>query len=97
MADDNLTGPALRRPGLRPLAHQLGNGRVLCLPGCISDTEAQALADAGGHVGDVHPWTVDLYAGDDDLRCDGCGRVLVHAPRWEPEPGDGPDVEPGPG
>ncbi|GAA2657505.1 hypothetical protein [Nonomuraea recticatena] len=69
-----------RAAGPRPIAYQLGEQRVLCAPNCLPERRAQQMTDAGRHVGDVHPWTVDLSLGDEDLRCDGCGRVLVQAP-----------------
>jgi hypothetical protein len=66
--------------GPEPIAYQVDDERVLCAPYCLSHAEAQALVDAGQRAGDVHPWTVDLWSGDPDLRCSGCGSVLVQAP-----------------
>ncbi|MFC4060197.1 hypothetical protein ACFOWE_17980 [Planomonospora corallina] len=82
----NLPAPPIggfraRVPGPRPLAHQIGR-RVFCL-GCLPPTGAQRLADEGAEVGDVHPWTVDLWPGEKDLRCDVCGDVLLQAPADE--------------
>ncbi|MEU4406265.1 hypothetical protein AB0F88_17220 [Streptosporangium sp. NPDC023963] len=69
-----------RVPGPPPIAYQLGDQRVLCAPGCLSHEDAQTLADTEQHVGDVHPWTVDLDPDEEALRCDGCGAVLLQAP-----------------
>lgn len=68
---------------LQPIAYQLTDRRVLCTPWCLPARQAQQIVDEGGHAGDVHPWTVDLYPEDKDLSCDGCGRVLVQAPAVE--------------
>ncbi|MEV0755265.1 hypothetical protein [Streptosporangium sp. NPDC050280] len=73
--------------GLEPLAYQLGDGRVVCATRCLPHGQAQERADAGLHVGDVQPWTVDLCFDDEDLRCDCCGGLLVRAP----VPPDGDD------
>jgi hypothetical protein len=78
-------GTWVRPPGPAPLAYQLGDQKVLCSSVCLRQDKAQEMADAGEHVGDVQPWTVDLDDGDDDLRCDGCGAVLVEAPRYSNE------------
>lgn len=67
------------QPTFRPIAYQLADLRVLCTPGCLSDSEAQRIVDGGGRADDVHPWTVDRTDSDPDLCCDGCGRVLVFA------------------
>src|SRR3954469_6599528 len=73
--------PGYVRPtGPQPIGYQVDDERVLCAPGCLSHQEAQALVDSGQRAGDVQPWTVDLWPGDPDLRCSGCGRVLVQAP-----------------
>jgi hypothetical protein len=66
--------------GSAAIAYQVDDERLLCAPGCLSHAEAQALVDAGRRVGDVQPWTVDLWSGEPDLTCAGCGRVLVQAP-----------------
>lgn len=71
-----------------PIAYQAGGAAVLCSTSCLPARTAQLitdsldgrLTDGNPPLGDVHPWTVELDAGDDDLRCDGCGRVLVQRP-----------------
>jgi hypothetical protein len=72
----------------KPIAYQVGGKAVLCSASCLSPTMAQLITDSldvpggcGDSLGDVHPWTVDLGEGDDDLRCDNCHRVLVKAPQ----------------
>ncbi|WP_370026512.1 hypothetical protein [Planotetraspora sp. GP83] len=76
-----------------PIAYHLDDGRVLCAPGCLTHTRAQVIADAGSELGEVHPWTVDLYHGDKDLTCSACGRVLVQAPISTEEPEEGTDCD----
>jgi hypothetical protein len=71
------------RPPPLPIAWQLGDGsdrEVLCVAACLSEAQAQRLADAGEYVGDIHPWTCDIDPGSPHLKCDRCGRVLVRAP-----------------
>jgi hypothetical protein len=77
----------------KPIAYQVGGKAVLCTASCMTPSVAQLVTDsldpimADGHdaLGDVHPWTVDLFEGDDDLRCDNCRRVLVRAPQLDEE------------
>lgn len=73
-------GRLARTAGPQPIAYQLDDQRVLCASACLPHGRAQELADAGQRAGDVQPWTVDLWPGDEHLRCSGCGRVLVEAP-----------------
>ncbi|MFF3665416.1 hypothetical protein [Microtetraspora malaysiensis] len=82
------------RRGPDPIAYQVADDRVLCAPGCLTHAEAQAIVDSGRRAGDVHRWTVDLYPGDADLRCDGCRRVLVQAPP-DDEPNDEEELKEG--
>jgi len=78
----------LYRRRLIPIANQLGDGRVLCHT-CLPEEEAEAIIAAGGHVGDVHPWTANLEQGDPDLACDRCGVILLPAPSYQDEDGEG--------
>ncbi|KAA9379688.1 hypothetical protein F5972_08530 [Microbispora cellulosiformans] len=82
-----------RTPPVEPIAYNLPGGRVLCAPGCMSHQEAQDLADAGREAGEVHPWTVDLWPGDPDLVCSGCGRPLVKAPACTPDDDEDDEAE----
>lgn len=75
-----IAGFRAHTPGPQPIAYQVSDRRVLCAPGCMSHEDAQQLADADQRAGDVHPWTVDLDPGGEDLLCNGCGTVLVQAP-----------------
>ncbi|GAA3173227.1 hypothetical protein [Nonomuraea salmonea] len=80
-----LTDP---RRGPLPIAYQLDDDRMLCSGNCLGELAAAALADAGQHVGDVHPWTVDLYPGDPAVCCSGCGATILPAPPFEPDSDD---------
>lgn len=76
-------------------AYAMNEGKVLCALGdvpCMTLVEANRLHDGGREISrignaedaDAGVYAHTLYVGEDDLRCDGCGHVIMTAPTEQP-------------